>query len=139
MKLTTKQELFVNEYMKDGNATASAIRSGYSERSANNIGPDNLLKPIIRDEIDKRLKERTISNGITVDFVLNSIKDISINGKRESDRIKALELLGKCLKLFTDKIESTNINHSLVDDVRNMTDEEIEAELEMLNKIMQIK
>ena len=113
MKLTPKQELFITEYLIDSNATAAAIRAGYSERSANNIGPDNLLKPIIRSEIDKRLKERAISNGITADFVLNGIKAIAVDGEKQNDKLKAYELLGKHLKLFTDKIETDNVNRNI--------------------------
>lgn len=37
-KLTAKQELFVIEYAKDFNASAAAIRAGYSARSADKIG-----------------------------------------------------------------------------------------------------
>lgn len=105
MKLTPKQELFITEYLIDSNATAAAIRAGYSKRSANNIGPDNLLKPIIKCEIEKRQKERAKNNGITAEFVLNGIKTIAQRGEKENDQLKAYELLGKHLKLFTDKVE----------------------------------
>lgn len=52
-KLTDKQEMFCREYLVDFNATQAAIRAGYSANSANAIGNENLLKPIIQ----KRLKE----------------------------------------------------------------------------------
>ena len=113
MKLTPKQELFITEYLIDSNATAAAIRSGYSKRSANNIGPENLLKPIIKNEIEKRLKERALNNGITAEFVLNGIKAIATKGEKENDQLKAYELLGKHLKLFTEKIESENVNTNI--------------------------
>lgn len=53
-ELTPKQAKFVDEYLKDLNATQAAIRAGYSKRSANNIGPGNLLKSIIQEAIQKR-------------------------------------------------------------------------------------
>ena len=53
-ELTPKQTKFVDEYLKDLNATQAAIRAGYSKRSANNIGPGNLLKSIIQEAIQKR-------------------------------------------------------------------------------------
>ncbi len=53
-ELTPKQDKFVDEYLVDLNATQAAIRAGYSKRSANNIGPGNLLKPIIQEAIQKR-------------------------------------------------------------------------------------
>lgn len=60
-KFTDKQIAFINEYLKCWNATEAARRAGYSERSANNIGPENLLKPIIRAEIDRRIQEQTMT------------------------------------------------------------------------------
>lgn len=113
MKLTPKQELFITEYLIDSNATAAAIRAGYSKRSAMQIGEQNLRKHEIKSRIDKAMKERALNNGITAEFVLNGIKDIASKGQRESDKLKAYELLGKHLKLFTEKIESDNTNHNI--------------------------
>lgn len=55
MSLTRKQKTFINEYLVDFNATQAAIRAGYSERSAGAIGWENLKKPEISEEIDKRI------------------------------------------------------------------------------------
>ena len=41
-KLTDKQEIFCNEYVKDRNATKAAIAAGYSESSAKQIGSKNM-------------------------------------------------------------------------------------------------
>lgn len=46
---------------------------------------------------------------------------------KTNDKVKALELMGKHLGMFVDKIESTNVN--LNTDVSGMTDEELEVEL----------
>ena len=43
-KLTPKQELFVQEYLIDLNATQAAIRAGYSVKNADKIGPELLGK-----------------------------------------------------------------------------------------------
>lgn len=50
-KLTPKQQLFVDEYPKDWNATQAAIRAGYSKRSASMIGLENLGKPLIQEAL----------------------------------------------------------------------------------------
>lgn len=120
MKLTAKQELFISEYMKDLNATQAAIRAGYSEKTANRIASENLTKLDIKNEIEIRLQERAKNNGITAEFVLNGIKAIATTGEKESDKLKAYELLGKHLKLFTDKIEADNLNRNIniVDDIK---------------------
>ena len=43
--LTERQRRFVEEYLIDGNATQSAIRAGYSRKTAASIGEENLRKP----------------------------------------------------------------------------------------------
>ena len=69
-KLTPKQQRFVEEYLVDLNATQAAIRAGYSERTAEVIGHENLRKPKIQGFIDKALAERTERTQITADKVL---------------------------------------------------------------------
>ena len=61
MALTRKQEAFVNEYLIDFNATQAAIRAGYSKRTAGVIGHENLKKPNIAEEIQRRVDEKAMS------------------------------------------------------------------------------
>ena len=113
MKISIKQQNFITEYLIDSNSTQAAIRAGYSPKTAKEKGyqlvHNNSLKPII----DSKLKERALNNGITAEFVLNGIKAIAQRGEKENDQLKAYELLGKHLKLFTDKVETDNINHNI--------------------------
>lgn len=55
--LNIKQEKFCIEFCKDFNATAAARRSGYSEKTAYNIGWENVRKPEIKARIAELLKE----------------------------------------------------------------------------------
>jgi phage terminase small subunit len=57
--LTPKQQAFVLEYAKDRNATAAARRAGYSERTARQMGAENLSKPVIRRAVDEALAAAT--------------------------------------------------------------------------------
>ncbi|MBP2621133.1 terminase small subunit [Streptococcus panodentis] len=57
MKLTIKQKKFADEYIISGNATQSAIKAGYSKKTARNIGQENLTKPAIKHYLDERLKK----------------------------------------------------------------------------------
>ncbi|NFG27694.1 terminase small subunit [Clostridium botulinum] len=75
-KMTAKQKLFCNEYLIDLNATQAAIRAGYSESSARDIGYENLTKPHIAAYIEKRMGKREIRTEITQDKVLNELAKI---------------------------------------------------------------
>lgn len=57
MKLTAKQQLFADEYIKSGNATQSAIKAGYSPKTVRSIGQENLTKPDIKAYIDAKMDE----------------------------------------------------------------------------------
>ena len=106
--LTAKQQMFVKEYLVDLNATQAAIRAGYSEDSAQQIGAENMLKPVIAVAINKGKQDRAEKVDISAQDVLESIKRIRDKAEaadKNTDALKANELLGKHLKLFTDKIE----------------------------------
>ncbi|MGC2973731.1 terminase small subunit [Leuconostoc sp. DB-1] len=57
MKLTPKQQKFADEYIKTGNATQSAIEAGYSKKTAQVIGAENLSKPMVKSYIEERMAE----------------------------------------------------------------------------------
>jgi phage terminase small subunit len=57
MALSAKQNAFINEYLQCWNASEAARRAGYSEKSARVIGHENLTKPDITTEIQRRVSE----------------------------------------------------------------------------------
>lgn len=61
MALSSKQRLFVEEYLACFNATQAAIRAGYSKRSAHSTGWETLRKPEVAELIRRRLQERAMS------------------------------------------------------------------------------
>ncbi len=69
-RLTDKQKRFVAEYLVDLNATAAAIRAGYSKKTAEVIGYENLRKPQIEAAINQAIQEREKRTEITQDMVL---------------------------------------------------------------------
>ena len=131
--LTPKQQRFVEEYLIDLNATQAAIRAGYSAKTAAVIGAENLIKPYIQKAIQEAQNKLTERTEITQDYVLTNIKKVIercmqqeavqardgspllVEGPegdlaclfefKETGALKGLELLGKHLGMFKDKIE----------------------------------
>ncbi|EGO7897250.1 TPA: terminase small subunit [Enterococcus faecalis] len=138
MRMTEKQKRFCDFYIETGNAKEAAIRAGYSEKTAKQIGQENLTKPDLRAYIDERLaelkNERTADAQEVLEYLTavmrgeykeatligvgegaQAVVDIDVGAK---DRLKAAELLGKRHALFTDKqqIEVTEMP-VFVDDI----------------------
>jgi len=113
-RLTPKQERFVAEYLIDLNATAAARRAGYSAKTADRIGPELLGKTCVSQAIQEARKARQERTGITQDMVVDELAAIAFHEANDapeaelkvSNKLKALELLGKHLGLFTDKAEA---------------------------------
>ncbi|AHZ77246.1 MULTISPECIES: terminase small subunit [Pseudomonas] len=131
MALTAKQQRFVDEYLKDLNATQAAIRAGYSKKTAASIGQENLRKPEIEKALRSATQERSKRTAITQDYVLSGIVEVVERCRQVApvlDRsgeqilvetptgelapafefdaknvLKGLELLGKHLNLFAEK------------------------------------
>ncbi len=76
-KLTPKQDMFVKEYLVDLNATQAAVRAGYSAKTAEAIGLENLGKPRIKAAIDRAIKKRSERTEIKADDVLQYWHDIA--------------------------------------------------------------
>lgn len=69
-KLTLKQEEFVRQYLIDLNATQSAIRAGYSQRRAMEIGWQLLQKTTVQEAIQKAMDRRAKRTEVTADRVV---------------------------------------------------------------------
>lgn len=61
MALSPKQRVFVEEYLATWNATEAARRAGYAEKSARVIGHENLTKPDIAAEIQRRIADKVMT------------------------------------------------------------------------------
>jgi len=71
--LTPKQQLFVNEYLVDLNATQAAIRAGYSPKRADAMGHENLRKPEIAAALMERMNKRSEQTQIDAEWVLKRL------------------------------------------------------------------
>lgn len=75
-KLTPKQQRFVTEYLKCGNATEAAKQAGYSEKTAFRIGAENLQKPAIARAIERAQERRNDRLELEEDFELKKAIEI---------------------------------------------------------------
>lgn len=57
--LTPKQQLFVHYYCQHWNGKKAAIAAGYPPKSAQQVGSENLFKPVIKEAIDEQLSRIT--------------------------------------------------------------------------------
>jgi len=118
-KLSAKQEMFCREYLIDLNATQAAIRAGYSERSAQQQGAENMLKPVITMLISKLMAERNEETKIDAAWVLR--KSVAFHDKCSTEGEgynapgvgKALDLIGKHVNVqaYSEKHTVVEMTH----------------------------
>lgn len=77
--LTEKQKIFCREYILDWNATRAAKVAGYSEETAQQIGFENLSKPVIQAHIKEIQKDMEKAAGISRLMILNEHKKIAFS------------------------------------------------------------
>lgn len=142
MKLSRKQQLFADEYIRTGNAYQSAVSAGYSH----NYAKGNIVKLLenvsVKSYIDARLEELKKESIAEQDEILQYLTSV-MRGKVKDEelmlvptgdfmseverhekradivaRTKAAELLGKRYAMWTEKQE---VEHSgavmFVDDI----------------------
>ena len=136
MELTNKQKRFVEEYLVDMNGAAAARRAGYAQKSAAGSATRLLHNPGVRAALDAARSERSARVGVEADYVVNALVEIvercmqrepvrTARGEQATDEEgrgvwrfdaksanRALELLGRHLGMFTDKME-TDVNEKV--------------------------
>ena len=124
--MTDKQRFFVQEYLKDYNATQAAIRAGYSKKTAGAIGAENLTKPEIQDALQKVMSERTSAliadRQARKEFWTKTMYDETEDMKQ---RLRASELLGKSEGDFTERQEIKADVNTHDYDLAKLTEEEL--------------
>ena len=179
-KLTNKQKMFVREYLIDLNATRAAIRAGYSQKRASELGYQLLQKTTVQAAIQSSMDKRAQRTQITQDKVLKELARLGFANMsnyvkwgpggvtlKSSDELTedetaavaevsetvtesgstirfklhdkkgTLELIGRHLKLFNDKLDinanmDAKIKHTHTVDLTTLSDEE----LSFLEKIL---
>lgn len=136
-KMTPRQARFVDEYLVDLNATQAAIRAGYSASSADVNGSRMLGNAKVARAIAEKTEKRSQATSLTAEYVVNSLMEVAerclqrrpvmVFDPVERSMVQAtddegnhiwqfdsqganrsLELLGKHLGMYTDKIRTSD-------------------------------
>ena len=112
-RLTPKQRLFVTHLMS-GMTKVQAYRASYDVKSDNEASVTASANKLINDPRIKVLlqgyedtvREKVIEDAVrTRRFVMEKLHDRVNQAKTESAELKALELMGRAVGMFTDKVE----------------------------------
>jgi phage terminase small subunit len=115
-KLRKKQETFCREFMVDLNGKQAAIRAGYSPKTADQQASRLLSNVKVKMEIERLSNQRDERVQLQADDVVRELMSIAFAELKErgvikpGDKLKALELLGKHQKLFTEKVQHTGLD-----------------------------
>ncbi len=114
MGLNPMHKRFVEEYVKDQNATEAYLRAGFKckRESARNSAHRLMTNDDVKKAIEK--KSRKLETRITretdrtvLDVIrdIQTVKDRAMSEGSHKDALKALELEGKYLGMFSDKLK----------------------------------
>lgn len=128
-KLNLKSEVFCREYLTDYNGTQAAIRAGYSKKTATTQASRMLSNAKVLSRVCELQAEKTAQLSISQDWVVHQLVDVVQKCKDpvpvetwdysekkmvptgeymfdSKGATKALELLGKHLGMYVDKVET---------------------------------
>ena len=107
---TRKRQRFVDEYIVDLNATKAAERAGYSKKTANEQGSRLLKNPTVKAAIERKLQKQAEDSELRAQDIIDGIRATirRCEGLGADFQpfavLKGYELLGKHLKMWTDKL-----------------------------------
>ena len=134
-ELTPKQKKFCQEYLKDFNASRAykAVYKVKSDNQARANGSRLIANDNVSEYLSETMHQTKVNDILDINDVLDNLshiaagkpsqkifKRVSYKGKKpkveydnvttvtpeDQDQLKALELLGKYYKIFTDKVET---------------------------------
>jgi phage terminase small subunit len=108
--LNYRQKRFVAEYASSLNATESAVKAGYSQKSARQLGAQLLTNMSIQKAVARTQARRLTRADITAERVLAELASVGFSDTdpvlpKPSDKIAALNTLAKHLGLLVERHE----------------------------------
>jgi len=144
-KLNDKTEAFCHEYLLDYNGTQAAIRAGYSKKTAYSQASRLLKNVDVLSRVRALQAEKTAQMSITQDWVIQQLVEVVKKSNKvipvqewnyeekcmvdtgefqfdSRGATKGLELIGKHLGMFVDKMEVTTTGVTIVNDIPESDD-----------------
>lgn len=124
--LTAKQLAFIRYFIELNDAQAAAIKAGYSERSAKELGYQLLQRPNVAAAVAaerEKLNKRTRRNLVDVVAEIETIAFVKLVDKgliKDTTKLDALKTLGHHLGMFTgsDELKVQRAVEQLLDRIR---------------------
>ncbi len=130
-KLTFKQKNFAKEYVKNnGNATQAVMKSyNIKDRSiAQPVGSENLLKPIVKEEIESILNSEGLSNREITKSLRTNIEAGLGQKATASDSLRGIEMALKLQGAFP-ATKSAHLNIDISERYKDSSYKDILTEL----------
>lgn len=103
--LSERRERFVAEYLASGKATQAAIAAGYAEANAPFQASRLLREPAVAAAIEARRAKVLGKLEVKAETVLGELAKVAFDPETSAMKVRALELLGKHLQLFVEKVD----------------------------------
>jgi hypothetical protein len=141
-RLTASMQLFVN-HLLNGDTKLMAYRKAYNVRTENDASVLGNANKLMRDEriiallgsLSEVVQEKVIADAVaTRRHVMEQLFKHAGTAKTESAQLKALELMGRAVGMFTDKVE-TKVEEINTERLK----EELKSHLTLLENVTPIK
>ncbi|MDR1754851.1 MAG: terminase small subunit [Eubacterium sp.] len=109
--MTERQKRFCYEYLVDLNPTKAAVNAGYSEKYSGQTGCRLLKNPEVQKFLEDLLKNEDKRNEVLVNRVVSELAVIAFSKMEDiknSEKLKALEMLGKHFRIFVSSFKEEN-------------------------------
>lgn len=111
----SRHDRFAREYIKDLNGTRAAIAAGYAKKTAKSAASRLLSNVNVKKLLKQLADKQAVSLDLSAEKVLTELGKTAFIKVKPSkvtpkDKIRALELLGRYLKLFVEKIEISGLD-----------------------------
>jgi len=112
MSNKSKQDVFVEEYLVDLNATQAAIRAGYSVKTADQQGSRLLANVKVQSKIAKEMAERSKRTGVNQDRVVLELAKIGFINPSKVIDLKTCEVLPDATEEDLSCIQSVKVKRT---------------------------